>query len=148
MPGPRITCLPLPLLQLHYQHQVVQNLHRLWNQYMGLPPKAEEARPGEEERRGPRARGAVAQTAYLEKAPVNVDVRTPGLESQLPRQENMALRDAQDSFRSPKSGGGARSFPQKGTMEERLAEDGPRELQGLSPPEWNLCLEDFRKVLP
>ncbi|KAF6095587.1 MYCBP associated protein [Phyllostomus discolor] len=131
---------------LHYQHQVVQNLHRLWNQYMVLPSKAEEARPGEEERRGPRARGAVAQTAHLEKAPGNVDLRTPVSESQLPRQDNVALRDAQDPSRAQKAGLGARGIPQKSTVEERPVEDSPREPEGLSLPGWNLCLEDFRKA--
>ncbi|XP_024429133.3 MYCBP-associated protein isoform X2 [Desmodus rotundus] len=131
---------------LHYQHQVVQNLHRLWHQCMVLPSKAEEARPGEDERRGLRARAAMTQTAHLEKAPVNIDFRAPVSESQLPRQENMALRDTQDPFRSQKAGLGARSFQQKSTMEERLVEESPWELEGLSPPEWNLCLEDFRKA--
>ncbi|XP_036912736.1 MYCBP-associated protein isoform X2 [Sturnira hondurensis] len=131
---------------LHYQHQVVQNLHRLWHQYAALPSKAKEARPGEEERRGPRARGAVAHTAHLEKTPMNMDSKTPGSESQLPRQENVALRDTQDSFRSQKAGLGARGFQQKSTVEEKLVEDSPWELGGLSPPEWNLCLEDFRKA--
>ncbi|XP_054441502.1 MYCBP-associated protein isoform X2 [Pteronotus mesoamericanus] len=145
--------------QLHYQHQVVQNLHRLWHQYMTLPSKAEEVRPGEEERRGPRAPAAVTQAAHLEKAPMNVEslapVRTPVLESQLPRQENMALRDSQDSFRSQKTGVGARSFQQKGAMEEALVQGSPDlggakspwELERLPPPEWNLCLEDFRKAV-
>ncbi|KAM5310429.1 MYCBP-associated protein isoform 2-T2 [Glossophaga mutica] len=123
---------------LHYQHQVVQNLHQLWRQYVVPPSKAEEARPGEEERRGPRARGAAAQTAHLEKAPMTADVRAPVSETQLPRRE--------DSFRSQKAGLGARSCQQKSTREERLVEDSPWELEGLSPPEWNLCLEDFRKA--
>ena len=54
-PPPAPTSLPLPLLQLHYQHQVVQHLHSLWRQYMMLPLKAEEARPGEEGHLSPRA---------------------------------------------------------------------------------------------
>ena len=60
-PPPTPTCLPLPPLQLHYQHQVVQHLHSLWCQYMILPLKVEEARPGEEGHLSPRAQAAATQ---------------------------------------------------------------------------------------
>lgn len=148
-----------PLLQLHYQHQVVQNLHRLWNQYVILPPKGEEAQPGEEEHLSPWAQAAMAQSPVLE-SPMNVEssayFRSPVTESQLPRQENMALRDSQDSFRSKKPGIGVRSSQGKTIVEESLVEGSPDlesakslwELEGLLLPRWNLCLEDFRKVLP
>lgn len=150
---------PHALLQLHYQHQVVQNLHRLWNQYVILPPKGEEARPGEEEHLSPWAQAAMAQSPFLESS-VNAEssayFRSPVMESQLPRQENAALRDAQDSFRSKKTGRGARSSQGKTIMEEILVEGSPDlestkslwEREGLLLPRWNLCLEDFRKVLP
>lgn len=148
-------CLPLPLLQLHYQHQVVQNLHRVWRQYLTLPPKAEEARPSEEERHSPRARAA-----YLEKASVNVEPsvhsKSPVSESQVPQQESEAFRDSRDALGSQKPGAGAQSSQRKSIMEEILVEESPDlgstkspwELDGLPPPEWNLCLEDFGKVLP
>ncbi|XP_025771898.1 MYCBP-associated protein [Puma concolor] len=140
--------------QLHYQHQVVQNLHRLWRQYLTLPPKAEEASPSEEERHSPRARAA-----YLEKASVNVEPsahsKSPVSESQVPRQENEAFRDSRDALGSQKPGAGAQSSQRKSIMEEILVEESPDlgstkspwELDGLPPPEWNLCLEDFRKAV-
>ena len=152
-----ITCLPLPLLQLHYQHQVVQNLHRLWCQYTILPPKAEEARPGEEEHLSPRAQAAAAPSAYWEEASMKAEssahLKSPALDSRPPRQESEALRDSRDPVGSQKSGPGSQ---RKSIMEEILVEASPdlesvrssRELDGLPPPEWNLCLEDFRKVPP
>lgn len=129
----------------------MQNLHKLWHQYMILPSKAEEAGPGEEEHLSPRA-----QAAYLEK---NVEslayFKNPVLESQLPQQEHTAVGDSQDSFRFPKTGVRVRSPQGKSIMEEILVEGSPDresakspwELESLSPPEWNLCMEDFRKVL-
>ncbi|XP_039702249.1 MYCBP-associated protein [Pteropus medius] len=140
--------------RLHYQHQVVQNLHRLWHQYMILPSKAEEAGPGEEEHLSPRA-----QAVYLDKTTVNVEssayFKNPVLESQLPRQEHMALGDSQDSFRFQKTGVRVRSPQGKSIMEEILVEGSPDresakspwELESLSPLEWNLCMEDFRKAV-
>lgn len=147
------------LLQLHYQHRVVQDLHRLWYQYVIPPPKAEEVRPGEEERLSPWAQAAMARPASLEKTPVNTEAltyfRSPVVEPQLSRQEHMTLRDSQDSFRSKKTGVGVKSSGGKNIMEEILVEGSPGlesakspgELEGLPLPKWNLCLEDFRKVL-
>ncbi|XP_036735597.2 MYCBP-associated protein [Manis pentadactyla] len=146
--------------QLYYQHQVVQNLHGLWRQYVMLPAKAEEARPDEEEHVSPRPRAAMAQSAYLEKASVNVKpsvahCKSPVLETQLPGQDNEALSDSQDSFRSQKPGMGVKGSQWKSVMEEILVEGSPDlerakspwELDGLLPPEWNLCLETFRKAM-
>ncbi|XP_032353960.1 MYCBP-associated protein isoform X2 [Camelus ferus] len=146
--------------RLHYQYQVVQSLHGLWRQYMTLPAKAKEARPGGEEQLGPRAQAAVAQPACWEEASANVEsstpLKSPALDSQLPQQENEALRDSQDPAVSQKTGTEARSLQQKSIMEEILVEGSPQlesarspwELDGLPLPEWNLCLEDFRKVAP
>ncbi|XP_057571147.1 MYCBP-associated protein isoform X5 [Hippopotamus amphibius kiboko] len=145
--------------RLYYQHQVVQNLHRLWRQYMILPRKAEEARPGEEEHLSPRTQAAMAPSAYWEEASMKVEssvhLKSPALNPQLPRQEGEALRDSQDPLGSQKTGLGARSSQRKSIMEEILVEGSPDlesirspwELDGLPPPEWNLCLEDFRKAV-
>lgn len=158
-PGLLIACFPLLLLQLYYQHQVVQDLHRLWYQDVIPPPKAKGARPGEEERLSPWAQAATAQPASLEKTPMNTEslayFRSPVVEPQLSRQERLTLRDSQDSFRSKKTGVGVRSSGGKSLMEEILVEGSPElesakspwELEGLPLPKWNLCLEDFRKVL-
>nr|XP_044600782.1 MYCBP-associated protein isoform X3 [Equus asinus] len=139
--------------RLHYQHQVVQNLHQLWRQYMISPSKAKEAR-SEEEHLSPKARAAMAQSAYLEKPSLNIEssvnFKTPVLESQQPWQE-----DSRDFFRSQKTGLEARNFPRKSIMEELLVEGSPDlesakspwELDGFPRAEWNLCLEDFRKVV-
>ncbi|KAL4835079.1 hypothetical protein H8958_014879 [Nasalis larvatus] len=133
--------------QLHYEHQVVQSLHELWRQYMSLPPKAEEARPGDKEHVSPIA---------TEKASVNAELlprfKSPISEPQVPQPENEALRES----RSQKARVGTKSPQQKSIMEEILVEESPDvdsakspwEPDGLPLLEWNLCLEDFRKVLP
>ncbi|KAM7069101.1 MYCBP-associated protein isoform 2-T2 [Molossus nigricans] len=128
--------------QLHYQYQVVQSLHRLWNQYMTPALKAREVRPGEEERLDPRS---WIQSGHLEKA--------PALESQVSWPEDVVLRDSQDSFKTQKGKLGAKVSQRKSIMEELLVEGSqdperaksPRDLEGL-PLKWNLCLEDFRKA--
>ncbi|XP_012582153.1 PREDICTED: MYCBP-associated protein [Condylura cristata] len=143
--------------QLHYQHQVVRSLHRLWSQYMALPAKTEEARPGEEEHLG--AWGAHPQPDFSEKSSVNAEAlghsRSPGLEFQLPRQETEALRSSQNVFVSQKPLLAAKISQRKSIMEEILVEASPDaesiksswELDGLPPTQWNLCLEDFRKAV-
>ncbi|XP_049558616.1 MYCBP-associated protein isoform X2 [Orcinus orca] len=139
--------------RLHYQHQVVQNLHRLWCRYTVLPPKAEEAGPGEEEHLSPRAQPAVAPSAYGEAASMkfgsSVHLKSPALDPQPPRQESEALRDSRHPVGSQKTGLGSQ---QKSIMEVEGSPDlqsvrSSQELDGLPPPEWNLCLEDFRKVV-
>ncbi|XP_026950632.1 MYCBP-associated protein isoform X2 [Sagmatias obliquidens] len=139
--------------RLHYQHQVVQNLHRLWCQYTVLPPKAEEAGPGEEEHLSPRAQAAAAPSAYGEAASMkvgsSVHLKSPALDPQPPRQESEALRDSRHPVGSQKTGLGSQ---QKSIMEVEGSPDlqsvrSSQELDGLPPPEWNLCLEDFRKVV-
>lgn len=157
---PPITWLCLPLLQLHYQYQVVESLHGLWRQYLVLTPKAQEARPSEEEHLSPRTRAAATPPASSEKPSMirepSAHFKSPISESQLSRPENETLRDSRDAFGSQKPGAGARVSQGKSIMEEILVEGSPDpwntkspwELDGLPPPEWNLCLEDFRKVLP
>lgn len=150
----------MPLLQLHYQHQVVQHLHSLWRQYMILPLKAEEARPGEEGHLSPRAQAAATPSAYSEETSMKIEssahLKSPTLDPQLPRQESEAVKDSQDHVGSQKTGLGVRPSQRKSIMEEILVEGSPDlesirspwELDGLPLPEWNLCLEDFRKVPP
>ena len=154
-PALPITCLPLPLPQLHYQHQVVQSLHSLWCQYLTLPLKAEEARPSEVEYLSPKAQAATPQPAYVNPEP-SAPSKSQGSESQLFQQESEAPKDSQDAFGSQKPGAGAQGPLRKSIMEEILVEESPDlgsakspwEPDGLPSPEWNLCLEDFRKVLP
>uniref|UniRef100_A0A8C3YW38 MYCBP associated protein n=1 Tax=Catagonus wagneri TaxID=51154 RepID=A0A8C3YW38_9CETA len=145
--------------QLHYQHQVVQDLHRLWRQYTSLPPKAKEARPGEEERLGPRARAATAPAAHGEeasmKAESSVHMKSPALDSQPPRPGSEALRDTRNPLGSQKTGPGAKISQRKSIMEEILVAGSPDpestgrpwELGSPRPAEWNLCLENFRKAV-
>ncbi|XP_054402547.2 MYCBP-associated protein isoform X4 [Pongo abelii] len=132
--------------QLHYEHQVVQSLHQLWRQYMILPAKAEEARPGNKEHVSPIA---------TEKTSVNAELlprfRSPISEPQVPRPENEALRESG----SQKARVGTKSSRRKSIMEEILVEESPDvdstkspwEPDGLPLLEWNLCLEDFRKAV-
>uniref|UniRef100_A0A7N5KG60 MYCBP associated protein n=1 Tax=Ailuropoda melanoleuca TaxID=9646 RepID=A0A7N5KG60_AILME len=145
--------------RLHYQYQVVESLHGLWRQYLVLTPKAQEARPSEEEHLSPRTRAAATPPASSEKPSMirepSAHFKSPISESQLSRPENETLRDSRDAFGSQKPGAGARVSQGKSIMEEILVEGSPDpwntkspwELDGLPPPEWNLCLEDFRKAV-
>ncbi|XP_012658377.2 MYCBP-associated protein [Otolemur garnettii] len=127
---------------LHYQHQVVQNLHRLWHQYVVAPPKAEEVIPSKEERLSLRSRTPMAQSPYMERSEPSPRFRSPSMEPQPARQEN------------EKTGVGTKSPQWKSIMEEILVEESP-DVEGaksagdssLPVPEWNLCLEDFRKAV-
>ncbi|XP_058531915.1 MYCBP-associated protein isoform X2 [Ochotona princeps] len=143
--------------QLHYRHQVVQNLQRLWRQYMILLPK--EAWPSEEEPLNPRALVTVVPSSYLEKAPATPELlpryKSPLLEGQLSRQENRAFWDIRDSSTPQKTGAGVKSAYRKSIMEEILVEenldmDSPLsawDMDSLPLPKWSLCLQDFRKAV-
>ncbi|XP_008569045.1 PREDICTED: MYCBP-associated protein [Galeopterus variegatus] len=140
--------------QLRYQHQVVQSLHRLWHQYMILPHKVEEGRPGEEEYLSPRSWLAMPQSALM-NSELLPNFRSSVSEPQVPRQENEALRDARDPLGSQKTGVGTMVSQRKSIMEEILVHESPDlqsskspwELDDFPPPKWNLCLEDFRKAV-
>ncbi|XP_013374538.1 PREDICTED: MYCBP-associated protein isoform X3 [Chinchilla lanigera] len=128
---------------LRYQHQVVQGLHQLWNQYMILPLKDREPRPSQEEPLSSRT-----QAASPEKAPANAEL-------QLPQQESKSHRDSRHPSLSQRSAAGTKNTLRRSIMEEILVEEGPdvesatsrSEPDGFSLPEWSLCLEDFRKAV-
>ncbi|XP_076792064.1 MYCBP-associated protein isoform X2 [Arvicanthis niloticus] len=135
--------------RLHYQHQVVQNLHQLWQQYTEAKAAQEEA-----------LRNPIVPVPllFVEKAP-NRLMSARSLLSEYPQlqpqQETDTLRDPRDSFLSQKSGISIKSGPRKSIMEELLVEEGldrenarsPWDLESLPPPKWNLCLEDFRQAV-
>ncbi|XP_052051990.1 MYCBP-associated protein [Apodemus sylvaticus] len=133
--------------KLHYQHQIVQNLHQLWQQYT-------EARAAQEEALNLRA--TPVPLLFVEKAPDVMSSRTlvPDFPQLQPRLDMDTLRDPRDSFLSQKSAIGIKSVSRKSIMEELLVEEGldrekarsPRDLEKL-PPKWNLCLEDFRQAV-
>uniref|UniRef100_A0A2K5EYG1 MYCBP associated protein n=1 Tax=Aotus nancymaae TaxID=37293 RepID=A0A2K5EYG1_AOTNA len=132
--------------ELHYDHQVVQSLHGLWHQYMTLPPKAEEARPGDKEHLNPTATEKTSRNAEL-----LLHLRSPISEPQVSWPKNEALRESG----SQKTRVGTKSPQQKSIMEEILVEESPEvdsakspwEPDGLPLLEWNLCLEDFREAV-
>ncbi|XP_051058589.1 MYCBP-associated protein isoform X2 [Phodopus roborovskii] len=147
--------------RLHYQHQVVQSLHQLWNQYSTLPLKTEGARAGQKDAFSSRARLAPVPFLLVQKALADSDrlmnSRNQVLEAsplQL-RQEMDMLKEHRDPFLYQKTGMGTKSFPRKSIMEEILVEESPDrettrspwEPESLPPPRWNLCLEDFRKAV-
>nr|XP_048302892.1 MYCBP-associated protein isoform X3 [Myodes glareolus] len=113
--------------RLHYQHQVIQDLHELWQQYSSLPLKTEEAGVGQEDPLRSRVQPAPMPLVFMEK--------TQGDPHHLKT--------------------GTKSFPRKSIMEEILVEESPDmeptrspwELESLPLPKWNLCLEDFRKAV-
>lgn len=133
--------------RLHYQHQVVQNLHQLWQQYRKAKATQKET---------PSLRTPVP-LLLVEKASGSISPRNLVSEySQLsPHQEMDTARKTRDFFLSLKSSIGKKSVARKSIMEELLVEEGPdREttqrpwaLKSVSPPKWNLCLEDFRQAV-
>ncbi|XP_045155718.1 MYCBP-associated protein isoform X3 [Echinops telfairi] len=124
--------------QLHYQHQVVQTLLGLWQQYLSLPPSAEEAQPGP-------AQAAVSTDP-------SAHLKVPAVEIQVSQPENEAPRESTtlQMFR-----GAAGPVHRKSIMDEILVQEGPdlestrtpRELESPPPAAWNLCLEDLRKAV-
>uniref|UniRef100_A0A8C6EFI5 MYCBP associated protein n=1 Tax=Microcebus murinus TaxID=30608 RepID=A0A8C6EFI5_MICMU len=131
--------------RLHYQHQVVQNLHRLWRQYMVMPTTALEAK--------------LSGIEHPEKTLLGTELsprpRSVVSEPQVPRQENEALRDFRDALGSQKTGAETKSPQKKDVALEIVAEQSsdvpgintPWEPDDLPTPEWNLCLDDFRKAV-
>ncbi|EHB16494.1 MYCBP-associated protein, partial [Heterocephalus glaber] len=129
---------------LHYQHQLVQGLHRLWHQYMVPPLKDREPWLSQEEPLSSRI-----QAASLEKAPGNPEhFRSPVPELQLHWPESKALGDPRDPLLSQKSAAGTKNSPSKRITEEILMEEiqdwessrSCLEPEGFSLPQWNLCL--------
>ncbi|XP_026636360.1 MYCBP-associated protein isoform X1 [Microtus ochrogaster] len=146
--------------RLHYQHQVIQDLQELWQQYSSLPLKTEEAGAGQEDPLNSRVRPAsTPPLMFVEKSQGDphhlVSSGSPVMEAPqlLSRQEMDSLRELREPFLPQKTG--TKSFPRKSIMEEILVEESPDveptrspwELESLPPPKWNLCLEDFRKAV-
>nr|XP_048302890.1 MYCBP-associated protein isoform X1 [Myodes glareolus] len=145
--------------RLHYQHQVIQDLHELWQQYSSLPLKTEEAGVGQEDPLRSRVQPAPMPLVFMEKTQGDphhlVSSRSPVMEAPqlLSRQGMDSLREHRELFLSQKTG--TKSFPRKSIMEEILVEESPDmeptrspwELESLPLPKWNLCLEDFRKAV-
>uniref|UniRef100_A0A8C0WEP6 MYCBP-associated protein n=1 Tax=Castor canadensis TaxID=51338 RepID=A0A8C0WEP6_CASCN len=129
--------------QLHYQHQVVQNLHQLWHQYMILPLKTQEAQLSQEKPQGSRTPGVMVPSVYMGKTSTNAD--------QLAWQEHVTQTEGRDLFLSQKFAVEPKNSPRKSIMEEILVEESPDVDSAKSPseplPEWNLCLEDFRQAV-
>ncbi|XP_006889524.1 PREDICTED: MYCBP-associated protein [Elephantulus edwardii] len=110
---------------LHYQHPVVQNLHKMWHQYIMVPPKAPDARLAEEEQLSSRTRHPQAQSASV-------------LGGHPSRSEGGAQKH------------GSKFPPWKTTKEEipQMESTGsPLESESQPVPEWNLCLDDFKKAV-
>ncbi|XP_012973047.1 MYCBP-associated protein isoform X2 [Mesocricetus auratus] len=147
--------------RLHYQHQIVQSLHQLWQQYSIVPLKTEEARAGQEDALRSRTRLAPAPFLFVEKSLADsnhlMSNKSQVLEASplQPKQEMDTLKEPRDPFPHQKTSIGTKSFPRKSIMEEILVEESPDrettrspwEPESLPLPKWNLCLEDFRKVV-
>nr|XP_045013865.1 MYCBP-associated protein isoform X5 [Jaculus jaculus] len=136
--------------RLHYQHQVVQDLCQLWDQYITTPLKAEETQANQGEPRYLRSQlaAALANTGQL-------NLTHPILEPSPPWQEMEALGDSRTASLSQKPGTGTKNSLPTSIMEKILVEENPdmertrtpQEWESLPLPKWNFCLEDFRKVV-
>ncbi|KAM6163616.1 MYCBP-associated protein [Rhynchocyon petersi] len=134
--------------RLHYQYQVMQNLHELWQQYMTPPHKAKEARLMEVERQlRTRARSLMIHSVNLEKA--------SNSEARPSRSENETHKDIYEPITTQKHGSGLKSSPWRSLKEEILKGESPGIESTRSPwdpeshplPEWNFCLDDFKKAV-
>ncbi|KAL1778413.1 MYCBP-associated protein isoform X1 [Sigmodon hispidus] len=147
--------------RLHYQHQVVQNLHQLWHQYSFLPLKTDETRTGQEDPLSSRAQPVSLPLVFVEKVQTDSEHRMNPRDSrsQVLEAPQLQLRQEMDTLKDPflsqKTGVGAKSLPRKSIMEEILVEESPErentrspwDLESLPMPKWNLCLDDFRKAV-
>ncbi|XP_042529856.1 MYCBP-associated protein [Dipodomys spectabilis] len=142
--------------QLYYKHQVIQNLHQLWHEYIILPFKAQDLWLNQDERLSPKARGTTAPTAYKgKKSPAEHLAHIRSLLMEPSQQERDGYRDSRDSSLPQRHGGDLRFSQRRSIMEEVLVEESP-DLEGtrnpwesdsLPLPEWNLSLVDFRKAV-
>ncbi|XP_055476022.1 MYCBP-associated protein isoform X2 [Psammomys obesus] len=140
--------------QLHYQHQVVQNLHQLWNQYMAPKPKQEEV-VTHKSRVGRVPLVFVEKTLEDPSHPMSSQSPVLDYPQVPPRHGVVTIKDPRDTFLPHKTGIVTKTMPRKSIMEEILVEEGPDrestrspwELEHLLPSKWNLCLEDFRKAV-
>ncbi|KAM4844752.1 MYCBP-associated protein isoform 2-T2 [Thomomys bottae] len=143
--------------QLHFNHQVIQNLHQLWHEYIILPFKAQDIRLNQDEHLISKASGTTVPSSYLEKNLTNAGhlAHIRSLLTEPSRQEHESRKDSRDSYLSQKYGGDIRYSPRKSIMEEVLVEESiemegtrsPWEADSLPLPEWNLSLDDFRKAV-
>uniref|UniRef100_A0A4X2M3Q6 MYCBP associated protein n=1 Tax=Vombatus ursinus TaxID=29139 RepID=A0A4X2M3Q6_VOMUR len=133
--------------QLHYQHEVVRELHDLWNEYMApsprTPPEEEETAPGprEEELIAPKFPVDSDKSAIGEKAKGSVGEGHRSLKGRL----------------SSKNESKMSLLPQKTTIFKVIENQKELEEKALKGPvasrttiseypKWNLCMDDFRKA--
>ncbi|XP_075759879.1 MYCBP-associated protein isoform X2 [Pelodiscus sinensis] len=108
--------------ELHYQHQVVKELHELWRQHMNPPLTSEE----EEILR----RKSIVQLGSGQKSAVDM-VRQKSITGEMTQ-----LKSAVEEIPC-----------QKSIVEEILSQSINVEEEEVSQPEWNLSLEDFKQAL-
>nr|XP_008162162.1 MYCBP-associated protein isoform X2 [Chrysemys picta bellii] len=108
--------------ELHYQHQVVKELHELWRQHMNFPSASEEEEISRQK--------SVVQSVSGQKSTV---------------QEIWCRKSAMDiAFQKSIPGEIPR---QKSIVEAILSQMINVEEEEVSQPEWNLSFEDFKQAL-
>uniref|UniRef100_A0A674JKR4 MYCBP associated protein n=1 Tax=Terrapene triunguis TaxID=2587831 RepID=A0A674JKR4_9SAUR len=108
--------------ELHYQHQVVKELHELWRQHMNFPSTSEEEEISRQK--------SVVQSVSGQKSTV---------------QEIWCQKSAMDiAFQKSIPGEIPR---QKSIVEAILSQMINVEEEEVSQPEWNLSFEDFKQAL-
>ncbi|XP_008162162.2 MYCBP-associated protein isoform X1 [Chrysemys picta bellii] len=108
--------------ELHYQHQVVKELHELWRQHMNFPSTSEEEEISRQK--------SVVQSVSGQKSTV---------------QEIWCRKSAMDiAFQKSIPGEIPR---QKSIVEAILSQMINVEEEEVSQPEWNLSFEDFKQAL-
>ncbi|XP_078012189.1 MYCBP-associated protein [Phascolarctos cinereus] len=134
--------------QLHYQHEVVRELHKLWNKYMApslpTPPEEEEISPGprEEEVIVPKFPVGSDKSSIGDKAKGSLGESRRGLKRSL-----SSKNESRISLLSQKTTIFKVIENQKELEEEAL--ERPEVSQTMIPeyPKWNLCVDDFKKAM-
>ncbi|XP_072502735.1 MYCBP-associated protein isoform X2 [Notamacropus eugenii] len=133
--------------QLHYQHQVIRELHELWNEFM-VPPAPT---PPEEEEAGP---VPVEDEVIVPKFPMGSDKSIMGEKT-----KGTAGESHKGSKGTPsKTESKAPLLTRKSTIFkviesqkelEEEAVEAPEESDTMIPehPKWNLCVDDFKKAV-
>ncbi|XP_053903474.1 MYCBP-associated protein isoform X1 [Malaclemys terrapin pileata] len=108
--------------ELHYQHQVVKELHELWRQHLNFPSTSEEEEISRQK--------SIVQSVSAQKSTV---------------QEIWCRKSAMDiAFQKSIPGEIPR---QKSIVEAILSQMINVEEEEVSQPEWNLSFEDFKQAL-
>ncbi|XP_067403928.1 MYCBP-associated protein [Emydura macquarii macquarii] len=118
--------------ELHYQHQVVKELHELWRQHMNFPSTPEEEEISHQKTVVQPVSGqkCIVQEIWCRKSVTEI-ARQKSITGEIPQ-----LKSAVEEIPC-----------QKSIVKEILSQMFNVEEEEVSQPEWNLSFEDFKQAL-